>query len=132
MIERYFFDTSAILAVLKREPQGAAIKAMMDSLSRMQRVSSVLVAYELYRGVPLSSTKRRSQLKAISIVLDGFALKPVHEAHAMAAAKLYQHSKGKLDPLLAAQCVDGGFIMVTTNRRDFERVPGLRLATLSV
>ncbi len=45
----------------------------------------------------------------------------------MMAAKLHRYSKGSIDPLLAAQCLDGDFTMVTTNRQDFERVPELRI-----
>lgn len=132
MSERYFFDTSAFISIIKKEPRGQAIRLLNDSLNMSQCVTSVLVAYELYRGVPPEASKRKSQLRLIATLLEKFTLKPVHEAQAMAAARIYHYSKGKLDPLLAAQCVDGGFIMVTTNRRDFERAPGLRLATLSV
>lgn len=131
MLERFFFDTSAFLAVVKNEPQGPAILALNDSLKQAQCVTSVLVAYELYRGVPLLSNKRKSQARTIDMLLERFTLKAVFEAHAMAAAKLYRYSKGQIDPILAAQCVEGGFTLVTANRKDFERVPGLRLARLS-
>ncbi len=130
MSDRYFFDTSAFLAVIKKEPYAEIILDLRDSLKRFQCVTSVLVAYELYRGIPPSATKRKAQIQVIETSLKKFTLKPVYEAHAMTAARLYQYSKGTIDPLLAAQCVDGDYILVTTNRKDFERVPGLRIVQL--
>jgi predicted nucleic acid-binding protein len=125
--ERFFFDTSAFLADIRREPEGDAVFALRERLRRTQCFTSVLVVYELYRGVPLSHSKRKSQIQVLDTWLSTFTLKPVHEAHAMMAAKLHRYSKGSIDPLLAAQCLDGDFTMVTTNRQDFERVPELRI-----
>ena len=99
----------------------------MDSLRRYQRVTSVLVAYELYRGVHPESRTRKAQIRELDATLDYFSLKPVYEAQAMLGAKVHHQSKGSIDPLLAAQCVDGDYILVTTNQRDFERVPGIKI-----
>ena len=66
----------------------------------------------------------------LELALAEFTLKPVHEGAAMAGARLHRFSSGAIDPILAAQCVEGGFTMVTDNKRDFERVPGIRLARL--
>lgn len=131
MSDRYFFDTSAFLALVRNEPERDAVAELRASLRRTQCFTSVLVAYELYRGVPLSPSRRKTQIQVINEMLTVFTLKPVYEAHAMAAAKLHRYSKGAIDPLLAAQCLDGNYTMVTTNREDFKRVPGLRLFDLS-
>lgn len=130
MLERYFFDTSAFLAVIRNEAQRGSVEALIASLRRSQRVTSVLVAYGLYRGVHPNSTRRKSPLKELNAALEDFTLKPVHEAQAINAARFYYDSKGDIDPILAAQCVDGGFTLVTTNPKDFERVPGIRMHAL--
>lgn len=88
------------------------------------------MAYGLYRGVHPNSTRRKSPLKELNAALEDFTLKPVHEAQAINAARFYYDSKGDIDPILAAQCVDGGFTLVTTNPKDFERVPGIRMHAL--
>lgn len=130
MLDRHFFDTSAFLAVIKNEAQKKAVLDLLGNLKQFQLVTSVLVVYELYRGVHPDSSTRKSQIQQLDIALSRFSIKPVHEAHAMLAAKCFHSSKGKIDPILAAQCLDGGFMLVTTNRQDFERVPGIKLYDL--
>ncbi|MBK7005832.1 MAG: type II toxin-antitoxin system VapC family toxin [Burkholderiales bacterium] len=126
---RYFFDTSAFLAIIRKEPNWKEVADFLDSLRRNQRVTSVLVAYELYRGVHPASRTRKAQLRELDAILGYFSLKPVYEAQAMLASKVHYKSKGSIDPILAAQCLDGGYTLVTMNVKDFERVPGIRLLT---
>lgn len=131
MLDRYFFDTSAFLEVIKQQAKGEAIERLSSGLRRTQKVTSVLVAYELYRGIPLSASRRKKQVQVLELALAEFTLKPVHEAPAMMASRIHGlFSKGRIDPILAAQCVDGGYLMVTTNTQDFSRVPGIRMAML--
>jgi len=103
--------------------------ALVNALKQSQLVTSVLVAYELYRGVHPNSSTRKSQIKELELTLERFSLKPVHEAQAMHGAKAFYHSAGAIDPILAAQCVDGGFTLVTFNQKHFERVPGIKIHT---
>ncbi len=128
MSERYFFDTSAFLAILRGESTGPAIQILLDGLKARQKVTSVLVAYELYRGISPGQTKARAQRLALDRLLADFNVKPLTNAHAMSGAKLHRYSRGFADPLLGAQCLDGGFILVTTNPSDFGRMPGIQLA----
>lgn len=132
MLKRYFFDSSAFLAAVKDEPLSKAVISLSDSLHPSQKITSVLVAYELYRGVAAESNRRKVQIQILDAMLADFTLKPVHAAQAMAGARVFREkqSKGAIDPILAAQCVDGGYWMVTANRGDFERVPGIKLAEL--
>lgn len=130
MADSYFFDSSAFLEIIKDQARSVAVQNLLSSLKRHQKFTSVLVAYELYRGVPLSDSRRKSQTRALDLLLAGFTLKPVHEAVAMHAAKVHRFSAGAIDPILAAQSIDGGCIMVTTNEKHFVRVPGIRLAKL--
>jgi predicted nucleic acid-binding protein len=124
---RYFFDTSVFLAIIKREPERLQSLELINSLRRNQCVTSVLVAYELYRGVHPDSKTRKSQLRDIELMLSRFSLKPVSEAHAMQGAKAFYKSAGDIDPILGAQCVDGGFLMVTFNLRHFVNIPGIQI-----
>ncbi len=70
--------------------------------------------------------------KSLDEWMKQFTVKPVTLAHALSAAHIFrrQASKGRADPIIAAQAVEGGYQMVTTNRQDFERVPGLNLVDL--
>ena len=131
MLEKFFFDSSALLAITRKEVRGPAVAALLDRIKPAQRITSVLVAYECYRGIPLSNARRKSQMQALGTLFGFFSLKSVFEAQAMAGARLFRYSAGAIDPILAAQCVEGGYTMVTINTIHFKRVPGIRLFDLN-
>ena len=94
---------------------------------------SVVTASELLHGVyravqPEVRTKRSAFVEAI---LERFPLLPVDLATARAHAQLWAElaATGKMigphDLWLAATCLAHGLTMVTTNLREFARVPGL-------
>ena len=58
MLEKYFFDSSAFIEILREQSRSVAVERLLDSLKRSQKFTSVLVAYELYRGIPLSYSRR--------------------------------------------------------------------------
>jgi predicted nucleic acid-binding protein len=129
-LERFFFDTSAFVAVINNEVECAAIESLLLSLKRTQKTTSVLVAYELFKGIPLRESKRKTQIQITNLLLKDFTLKPVYERAAMAGAALFRHSAGEIDPILAAQSIEGGFTFVTKNIKHFDRVPGIKIHPL--
>lgn len=88
MLEKFFFDSSALLAITRKEVRGPAVAALLDRIKPAQRITSVLVAYECYRGIPLSNARRKSQMQALGTLFGFFSLKSVFEAQAMAGARL--------------------------------------------
>lgn len=83
----------------------------------------------IYRAIP---SRRRGQREAfVEVVLAGTPVLPFdREAarrHPLLAAEL--HSSGNViganDALIAATALAHGFAVMTYNRRDFDRVPGL-------
>ncbi len=102
----------------------------MGRLRHSQKVTSVIVAYELYRGISPDRSNGRTQRLYLDKLLKEFTVKAVTNSHAMHAAKLFRYSKGFGDPLIGAQCIEGSFVLVTTNDQDFDRMPNIRLATL--
>ena len=113
------------MAVIKNESTKPLVLSLVAGLKQTQLVTSVLVAYELYRGVHPNSRTRKSQLTQLNLALSRFALKPVYEAHTMQAAKNFQWSAGDIDPILAARCVDGNFVRVTFNQIRFAKMQGI-------
>ena len=94
---------------------------------------SVITASELLHGVhravqPEVRTRRSAFVEAI---LERFPLLPVDVATARAHAQVWAalaaagQMIGSHDLWLAATCIAHGFIMVTANLREFDRVPGL-------
>jgi predicted nucleic acid-binding protein len=107
VLERFFFDSSAFIAMIRKEASAPTLSAMLGELRRSQCHTSVLVVYELYRGLPQASPKLKAQVSEIESLLEKFTRKSVFHAQAMAAARLFRYSKGAIDPILAAQCFEG-------------------------
>lgn len=129
MSDRYFFDTSSFLAIIRDEPFGEHVANLLDALRDRQKVTSVLVAYELYRGISPKGQKAAAQRKALDVLLSGFSVKPLTNSQAMDGARLYRYTKGFADALIGSQCLEGDFWMVTDNTIDFERMPGIKVYT---
>ena len=86
--------------------------------------------YFFDQGISPDQPKGRAQGIYLDKILTEFSVKPLTNANAMAGARLYRYSKGFADSLIGAQCLEGGFFLVTTNASDFARMPGIRLARL--
>lgn len=118
------------MAIIKDRPDSDKIAALLERLNRQQCFTSVLVAYELYRGIPALPERRKYQERIIKTLSEKFTHKSVTYAHAMRASNAFRYSDGDIDPLIAAQAIDGDYTLVTLNRKHFERIPGIRLHTL--
>lgn len=127
----FLLDTNAVIAVLtERIP--AVAQRLDDEIVRGSKVLlSTIVLYELRYGIERSV--RRAQSEA---VLSGFLELPVEissfdaddSAHAgdiRAALAAKGTSIGPYDVMIAAQARRRGAALVTGNRREFDRVPGL-------
>jgi tRNA(fMet)-specific endonuclease VapC len=94
---------------------------------------SVITASELLHGVHRATDPnvRARRSAFVEAVLERFPLLPVDLATARAHAQLWAGlmAEGRLigphDLWLAATCLAHGLTMVTTNLREFARVPGL-------
>ena len=101
---------------------------------------SVVTASELLHGVHRASTpEQRTRRQAyVEGILARIPLLDVDLATARAHAQLWAHlsAEGRLigphDLWLAAACLAHGLTFVTTNVREFERVPGLVLKRWSM
>jgi tRNA(fMet)-specific endonuclease VapC len=89
---------------------------------------------ELLHGVQRATGARRTRRRAfVEHILAGLEAVPVTErvarVHAEVWAELEQRgeSVGAHDLWIAATALAHGFGVATRNRRDFERVPGLRV-----
>jgi tRNA(fMet)-specific endonuclease VapC len=127
----FLLDTNAVIAVLtERLP---AVSARFDDEIALgsKVLLSTVVLYELRFGVAKSA--RRAQSEAI---LSGFLDLPIEivpfdaedsaqagDIRAVLAAK--GTPIGPYDVMIAAQARRRGAVLVTGNRREFDRVPGL-------
>ena len=96
---------------------------------------SVITASELLHGVFRAKDhdirSRRSAF--VEGILEQFSIIPIDLAAARIHSQLWANleSKGAMiglhDLWLAATCVSNGYTLVTSNLREFERVPGLKV-----
>lgn len=123
-------DTDVCIGLIKRrEPELEA--AILASEPGMVAISAVTVG-ELAFGVANSAWPDRNRDALDRFLLD-FHLLPFDEEDAFYVGELRAWLKRSGTPIgpyyvfIAAQCVRHDAMLATRNRREFERVPGLRL-----
>ena len=123
-------DTNVAIALLNdRQPQ---VRARFDAARTAGAPLglSIIVYHELMYGAAASERRKANEDK-IALFIAAGALLPFGAADAGEAADIRAHLKrlatpiGPYDVLIAAQARRAGSTLVTTNRREFERVPGL-------
>jgi tRNA(fMet)-specific endonuclease VapC len=127
---RYLLDTN-VLSDLMKNPEGR-VAQRIQSLSSDDRVcTSVIVAAELHFGaIKKNVPSLTQQVDELLAVLEVLPLQPDADRHyGKIRAYLEQHGKviGGNDMLVAAQALAEGCTLVTGNRREFHRVPGLKI-----
>jgi tRNA(fMet)-specific endonuclease VapC len=128
MAQRYLLDTN-FLSVLVRTP--AALAKKIAAVGEANVCTSIVVACELRFG---AEKKRSAQLtRRVDQLLDVLDVLPLDgdvDRH-YAAVRQQLEMKGKPiggnDLLIAAQALQHGCVLVTQNRREFQRVAGLRV-----
>ena len=129
---RYLFDTDTCIAALRGDP---AVIALLSRWSPAECVVSTVTVYELEVGVAKCRDPRRERAK-VARFLDTVRVAPFDHAAARVAAGLRAGLEargegiGPYDTLLAGQALAGGLAIVTGNRGEYGRVPGLEVIGL--
>lgn len=91
--------------------------------------TTAITAFELRSGV-----RTARQANAVETLLDAIPILPFGPEEARAAAEARRqveakgHPIGMADYLIAGVCIANGGVLLTRNRKHFERVPGLKLS----
>jgi tRNA(fMet)-specific endonuclease VapC len=125
-----FFDTDICIAILRgKEPE---LEARLKTLPMESVALSAVVVGELWVGVEKSlfpeTAKKKLQtfLRDLPTVsFDEYAAKKYGEIRAILEKRGI--SIGGNDLLIAATVCEQGARLITRNRRDYERVPGLHI-----
>jgi tRNA(fMet)-specific endonuclease VapC len=127
----FCLDTNAVISVLNERTPHIAERLDAEIARGTTILLSTIVLYELRYGIAKSMRPERSEA-----ILDGFLELPVtiaafepedsyHAGDIRAGLAKAGTPIGPYDVLIAAQARRHGAVLVTANRREFERVPGL-------
>ena len=127
---RYMLDTDICIYTINERP-ASVLKAFREHESAGLGISSVTAA-ELFFGVARTGSERN--LDALRRFLSALEIASFDEVAAEVSGSLRSWLArqgtpiGPYDTLIAAHAQALGVTLVTNNLREFERVPGLRVA----
>ncbi len=123
---RFLLDTNAVIALFNNDSPRLSQRVRACQVSDIGL--SVIVAYELFYGA-FKSQRQEHNLRRMELI--SFPLVPLDWAAARAAgeirALLAQGGQpiGPYDTLIAGQALSRNLILVTSNTKEFDRVPRL-------
>lgn len=126
---KYLLDTNVISNVI-RYPDGEAAKRVAQ-LSRGELWTSIIVSAELKFGYTKTSSERLERL--IEGLLASFEVAPWEAPTDTVYARLRTDLEekgtpiGQNDMLIAAHALALDAVLVTDNKKEFSRVPGLKI-----
>jgi tRNA(fMet)-specific endonuclease VapC len=126
---RYLLDTNFVSGLI-RDPRGAAA-TRIAAVGEDAVCTSIIVAAELRFGAVKSGS--RALAARIDLILSALEVLPLEAPADRHYGKLRQHLArqgamiGPNDLLIAAHALALDLTVVTANRREFSRVPGLRV-----
>jgi tRNA(fMet)-specific endonuclease VapC len=123
----WLLDTNTVIALLKGDDE---VWARVDKYPPGACVLPSVVMYELYYGAS-KSQRREANLDRIEKLR--FAVLDFDREDARAAGEIRARLEiagtpiGAYEMLIAGQALSRGFILITRNVREFQRVEGLKL-----
>ena len=123
---KYLLDTNAVIGIVN-DP-GSSSARRLKSLAPADVAISAIVAHELYYGAYRSARVDRNVaiVDALQFATLEFDREDAqHAGDIRAALAKSGQAIGPYDVLIAGQARARGLTLVTNNRRDFDRVPGL-------
>jgi tRNA(fMet)-specific endonuclease VapC len=126
---RYLLDTN-IVSALMRDPNGPLAERIRTVGEANVCTSSIVAAELRYGAAKKGSPSLHKRLELMLGALDVLSFEPPADA-AYGEIRAQLERAGTLiggnDLLIAAHAVAAGYVVVTDNQREFERVEGLRV-----
>jgi tRNA(fMet)-specific endonuclease VapC len=127
----FCLDTNIVIAIINRRKPEFRTRLAAEVERRTKLLVPTCVVYELLYGAaksewPDRNRQRITEFLASDVVIEPFNADDAAEAGAI-RADLERRGLpiGPIDILIAAQARKRGAVLVTDNRREFERVTGL-------
>ncbi len=126
---RYMLDTNLCIAVIREKP--GTVRTAFNRHHTQMCISSVTVMELLY-GVELSAQPQRNLATVEGFiarleVLDYDSAAAAHTAQIRAELKKAGMQIGPYDQMIAGHARSRGWVVVTNNTKEFQRVAGLRI-----
>lgn len=118
-------DTDVLIDFMKGK--GAA-RSVASALER-GLATTVVSAFELWAG-SIGSRRRETAVEKLLAALEVIPLDPasaLEAAHLKTSLRSRGTTIGTADALIAGMCVSRGAVLLTRNKKDFTKVPGLTL-----
>ncbi|NER80890.1 MAG: type II toxin-antitoxin system VapC family toxin [Leptolyngbya sp. SIO1D8] len=126
----YLLDTCAVTDFVKGDTNTLD---RLKTKSPLQIKISAITAFELQYGLQKNKQIKRSTKKAVLGFLDDIEIVPFSAEAANVAAEIRAGVElagkpiGAYDILIAATALDCNFILVTSNEKEFARIPRLKI-----
>ncbi len=119
-------DSDVLIDFLRGRGEGA--DKVANELKRSRLSTTAISAFELWAGV-----KSKEEEGAVHSLLEALTVLPLEDTGAKEAARIKRELDAKgfgigmADSLIAGICIEKRGILLTRNRKHFERVPGLSI-----
>lgn len=130
-MKRYFLDTSIIIGYIAGKPEILELVRGLDG----ERVSNYICLAELYEGVyrRRDPAQERKVIKVFYESLNKVYNMDYETADTFGRIRADLRKRGQLpgdmDILIAATCLTHGLVLVTNNKKHFERIESLEIYT---
>ncbi|AIC16407.1 type II toxin-antitoxin system VapC family toxin [Nitrososphaera viennensis] len=120
-------DTDFMVAYLRKD---AAARDKLQELESAQEPlhTTVINAFELYKGA-FNAKDTRAELARVDALLDAFFILALDRDSARAAGAFHNRSNpvGESDLLIGSIALANKQVLITKNKKHFERIPGLKV-----
>ena len=130
----YLLDTNVVISALNERCPAISRRLDAELASRTPVLISTIVLFEMRYGIAKSQSPAKSEAALAQFLASRIAIIPFEASDADHAGDIRGHLArlgtpiGPYDVLLAGQARSRGLVLVTANRREFDRVPGLMVA----
>jgi len=132
---KWLLDTNVCIAVIRRRPESALRRLRGKQVGQVGLSTITLAELEFGAAKSQQPAKARAALREFLLPLEVVTFdEAAAEAYGTVRAAMEKKGRpiGPLDTLIAAHALALGTVLVTSNTREFRRVPGLSVEDWSL
>lgn len=124
-------DSTLLVDLVRKRPQAREFVARCEREGAVVWVPTPAI-FELWEGIERSD-RPQEELRRVQELLAGYTVLPFTQQHAMRAGQVSGelirrgNMIGAVDAEIAGMALAEGASVITRNRKDFDRIPGLKV-----